>query len=409
MRLNFSFKHVLFIFGIGLLITSCGDEGPGIPVLTDPSLTLAAGTGLITGDATVKPNEEFKVNIKGSKAKGDLKILTIQEAGTNVPLARINFVSGLSGGANPLTFSGALASAFDIVVSIKAHSTIGLKSYTFILEDIDGRKSTKTIAITTSGTPPSVDIMSAATLNTEVDKLYAFTIKTTKGTSPLKEVEVLINGVRATDLARLEYGDPTSKVFTANPNPIPASDKDGATTKIIVRAPMTTGVFKYTFKFIDESGLFTSKEVTLNNSELKTLEGVLLNQSGVTGTGGLDLDNGKGTGSADLESEIRDEGNASTGIWRQQISGINGAEVRYVVKGTNFDFNRFTLKADVISAFLNGKIFTEKIGTRNVSDKIVDGDALVARKDNKYYLFVIKKVSPTANDNLDSYTIDIKY
>lgn len=409
-----SFRFLLLIGMMSLFLASCGDDSNTL----NPQVILKPGTGLVTADAIVNFGETFKVNITGQKTENAMKTLTINEVDTRVALDRLTF-TGIQGRANPLLLLGDLTSAFDFTVEIKA-TTIGIKNYNFIVEDVNGNKSTATVSITTNGTPPSIDMMSAPSLTVAPSALAGFTFKVTKGTALLKTVEVLINGVTATDLSRLFYDDQITTPFASNPLPIPTADANGFERKIFVRSPAATGNYKYTFKFTDESGQSVSQEVTLIATDLTLLEGVLFNQSGPTGTGGLDLDNGKGTGSTDTKAEIRDEGNninlPAASNWRQQVSGVNGSEVRYITKGVSgapadFSFDNVSGKAQIQALWANGEAFTQKSGNRDISNKIAKDDVMIVKNGTKYFIITFKEINITTslNDNGDNYRLDIKF
>ena len=282
-----------------MFLTSCGDDTSIVDTDRDPVLEFVAGDSIISTDATLRVGQDFTVNLRGTKTDNPLRLITVQEAGVNVPLERLSL------NANPTLLTGTNVDGFsEYLIAIRTHTDISTKSYSFILEDTKGNKVTKSIAITS---------------------------------------------------------------------------------------------------------------VALTDATL--LSGILLNQSGPTGKGGLDLDNGVGTGSMDPTAELRDEG-IDLGLpvstnWLQQVSGVNNTEVRYIKKGVNgisenFTFGAIKYKEEIAGLWGNGTAFTAKISTRFVSNKVVKGDVFIAKKGDNYYLLNVADVKVVTTDNTDSYTIDIK-
>jgi hypothetical protein len=409
-------KLVVAAASIGFFLSSCTGDGTTIdPTALAPAVSLETGTGIISADATVEPGAEFTVSVKGTKTDADMNTLTVEEAGVKVDIARVNIA------ANPLLLSGTERTSFTKSVKIKAHTTIGEKTYSFVVTDADGVKGTKSIKIKTNGTPPVVKLAIAGTDNVTIPAgtTYVTAWDVKKGTSKLKTVEVLLNDVKVTDLSTLTYGSPIGTAFTANPQAIAAADQDAFAQKIQVKIPAAPGVYKYTFVFTDESGLQNSQVVTITGgTPIITIPGILLNQAGPTGTGGLDLDLGQGTGSADPNAEIRDMGinaNSPATNWKQLIAGVNGSEIRAIKKGSNgvpetFSFDNITLKEEITALFDKGVAFTAMDGTIKVSDKVANGDVFAVKNGSKVYLLLTKnvKIAPAAADNSDSYTFDVK-
>lgn len=290
--LNF-FRFVFVFVAFSLFFTSCQDDA------LEPGLELVTANGLVSTDVTLRAGEDFTVQLKGTKTDNDLRTITVQEAGVNISLDRLSL------NANPTLLTGVNVGGFgEFLIAVRAHSDASTKTYSFILEDIEGNKTTRSIAITTE-------------IGTNVD----------------------------------------------------------------------------------------------------LLKGVLLNQGGPMGTGGLDLDNGVSTGSMDALAELRDEGidlgAPVASNWFQQISGVNSTEVKYIKKGANgisenFSFDAIKYKEDIAGLWGNGTPFTAKIGTRDVSNKVAKDDIFIAKKGSNYYLLNVVDVKVTNNDNADSYEFDIK-
>jgi hypothetical protein len=298
--LNF-FRFVFVFVAFSLFFTSCGDDTSIIDTDQDPTLEIVSTDTTVSSDVTLKVNQDFVVQLKGAKTDNPLRIITVQEAGVNIPLNRLSL------NANPALLTGTDVESFNTYfIGIRAHSDVSTKTYSFILEDTKGNKTTKSFAVTTVAL-------------TEIDDV---------------------------------------------------------------------------------------------------LEGVLFNQSGPINTGGLDLDTGNGTSSTNVNSELRDmgiNGNSGPTNWLQQISGINGTEVKYIKKNENgvselFTFDAIKYKEEIASLWGNGVAFTATIGGLSVSNKIVKGDILIVKRGDKYYLINIKDIiiTPVLGDNDDNYVLDIK-
>lgn len=295
--LNF-FKFVFVFVVFSVFFTSCGDDTNIIDTDQDPTLEIVSTDSTVSSDITIKAGEDFLVQLKGAKTDNPLRTITVQEAGVNIPLERLSL------NANPSLLLGTDVDGFSTYfVGIRAHSDISTKTYSFILEDTKGNKTTKSFAVTTAA---------------------------------LTDADVLM--------------------------------------------------------------------------------GVLLNQGGPVGTGGLDLDTGLGKGSMDASAELRDEGiNGAdpSENWLQQISGVNSTEVKYIKKGANgvselFTFAGIKYKEEIASLWSNGTAFTATIGSRSVSNKVAIGDVFIAKKGTNYYLLNVVDITETNNDNTDNYKFDIK-
>lgn len=401
---------------LSMIMVSCSDD-----LVNDarPEISLGTGLNVISEDAILEAGQSFTVNITGIKGDADLRTLTLQEAGVNLPLDRLSFSSG--GGANPLLLSQSNASSFDMTIGIQAHLDIASKAYTFILEDVDGARASVSVTITTTGNPPVIEIpVNNATFTVNPGTNFTELFIVNKGTTNLKTIEVLVDDVSVTNVGQLFYGD-LQTPFTSNPLDIPSEDADNFSKNIFFTAPSEVGVYAYKVRFTDASGLKTEVVLSVTvGRPVTTLEGVLFNQAGPQGRGGLDLDTGVSTGSASPIAEIRDEGidlgQSMPNNWRQQISGINGSEIRYLKAGENglsenFLFENVIISEQLLLLWNSGVSFTQRSvdNERDVSDKVLAGDVFIVKKDAKFYIFLVREVVVTIDDNTDNYVLDIKF
>lgn len=269
--------------------------------------------------------------------------------------------------------------------------------------------------------PPTIkfdEVLGYVTSDSDVTKggSFSVSISGTKGSSPMKTITVEEDGTRLA-LDRITF----ISTGGANPLLLLGENINSFNYRVTIKAHTTYEEKTYNFKVADDAG-----NISMISLKIKVigLEGVLLNQSGPAGQGGLDLDTGASTGSADPTADIRDEGVVnivSDGTWKQQISGVNGSEIKYIKKGQNgisetFSFDNIKSKEDISPLWANGVAFNEKStdGSRDVSAKVALGDIFIVKNGEKYYLLTVKniKITPemTGEDrNKDSYTFDVKF
>ncbi len=261
------------------------------------------------------------------------------------------------------------------------------------------------------------------TENTNLAVGNSFTVNVTglKGDNPMSTLSIREDGTNVA-LDRIEIAGITS---FGNPISLGLDLKVSFDFKITIKAhTMLTGK-TYDFILTDDKGNLTQKSIviTVTGTPVFVLEGILLNQAGSGNTGGLDLDTGASTGATpsnptSASAEIRDEGivnDQTDQTWKQQISGMNGSEVKYIIKGTNgisesFTFENVKYKEDVASLWSNGTAFVLKSTDmlRAVSNKVAVGEVFLVKNGAKYYLLKVKNVKVTTNDNKDQYTFDVK-
>jgi hypothetical protein len=268
-------------------------------------------------------------------------------------------------------------------------------------------------------TAPVVTLTSPADVTVKKDSTFIVKISGVKGTNNMKSLTINEAGTKVSaDRITLSSGGGSGTIALLGAN---TSSFDFT---ISIKAHKDVATKKYDFVVADDAGLTTTKSVNVTTGTgLFMLEGILLNQSGPTGQGGLDLDTGAGTGSADVKADIRDEGvvdPVNDGTWKQQISGVNGSEIKYIKKGQNgvaesFTFAGVIFQEQIISLWSNGVAFNKKsTDNRDISDKVAVGDVFVVKNGTKYYLITVKNIKITPdilNDpdrNKDSYTFDVK-
>jgi len=267
--------------------------------------------------------------------------------------------------------------------------------------------------------------------NAEVEVGQTFQIKVSllPGDAKLKAVTIYEDDVKLdTDFFTINDG----AVFANNPFVIVGADQDGVTYEFEISTVNAVGAVRtYEVEVEDESGLKDAVSLTITSKAPATtpiemsLTGVLLNQAGPVGQGGLDLDNGQSTGSDAASAEIRDVG-IDCGLpdatnWRKQIGTINGAEMRRVRAEMveNFSFANATNKEIIAAAFETGQPIIDtnlaidctgnSVIVRDMTLPLVVGDMFVISANSKIYLIKVDAVNVTTNDNQDNYLFSIKY
>ncbi len=288
-------------------------------------------------------------------------------------------------------------------------------------------------------TPPSISFVAESDFiskNETINVGDAFKVKLrlVVGTEDLNVLRIFENG-SLVPASRLEITGTTAN----NPLLIVGNNKKGVTYEIKINADPAITVertISYAFEVEDDkrktavTSIDIATIIPFTPIE-KTLVGVLLNQAGPAGTGGLDLDTGESVGSKDTRADIKDQGinldRPATDNWRRQISGANGAEVRKVNLSDlaeNLKFSDIKFQEQILDAFTKGKelegvdifrnsrgdkIATDDDGNEKVSQPLAVGDIFVVKRDNKHYLMECVKVDNTTNNNNDSYEFNIKF
>lgn len=268
--------------------------------------------------------------------------------------------------------------------------------------------------------------------NADVVAGETFKVKVTltPGDKKLQSVTIYEDDVKLnTSFFTIDGGSLTSN----NPFLIVGSSQDGVTYTFEISSANTVGqVRTYEIEVADEAGLKDAVSLTITTVAPastpieKSLTGVLLNASGPAGQGGLDLDDGDGTGSANATAEIRDMGincgQPDATNWRKQIGTVNGAEMKRVVAANveNFTFTNANTKEIIQAAFDTGDPIDSNLPTLycNAADNVivtdvtlplVVGDMFVVKANSKIYLIRVDAVNNVAADNSDNYVMSVKY
>lgn len=260
---------------------------------------------------------------------------------------------------------------------------------------------------------------------------FSVKVRLSKGDAQLNTLSI---NEGSDKLATSRFTVNSGAVTSNNPLLIVGADKDGVTYSIDI-APSATAVIgdfiTYSFTVADDSNETDLVDIVINivgpdtTPLTSTIPGVLFNQAGPAGTGGLDLDTGNGTGSAAAESEIRDLGldctmAAGTLNWLRQIGTINGAVMVRVDASQveNFTFDGVDNKEIIQAAYDTGIALSAGTSTncangatttvQNTADVAV-GDVFAVFANSKYYLFQVDDIIENTTGNSDSYELTIKF
>lgn len=426
----------LFLFNTG-----CGEDGTGDGTALPPEIELQSGAGIVDGNTDLPFGDPFTVRLSLDDGDALLRSLAITRDGVNVPSGDLDFDGGITSN-NPLLITGGSTSGVIYEITITPSSpSVGANTYLFTVTDENNQFASVglTINYTNAGDPTAVleddpgfvfADQTLTTLNTTFD------VKLTlddNGTNDIETLRIFEDGLLL-DAANIDL---FNEMFDAtNPLPLVGDERMGVTFEIRITPTSTSaGTRTYTFEVEDDRGATgsVSINITFEGTSLdSTLMGILFNQAADDGFGGLDLDNGVGTGSEDPDAEIQDEG-IDTDIvvannWRRQISAANNAILREVNTATlpdGFSFATVTTQEQIVDAYDSGDTpdgddtscnCTDEDFNEEVSDVSV-GDLFAVFRNDRYYLIEIVEVNNVVDDpmtsenenNLDNYVINIKY
>ncbi len=397
----------LFTFLALFLMVSCEDEGGGGGGGGDedfPQVSVGSTHGM---DITANMGDTIFFTITATAGKDPMSTITVTEDGANLPLERVLY-DGVSV-ANPRSLIGDDKNSFSTELGVIVSSDVATKAYQIIISDDGNRNVTTDFNITTAGLPPTLDFtsMMSGSIEINVGMSVSYPLDGTIGSSDLSTVSVYENGTLM-DAARLDWNGTTP---ASNPITLDAEHAGGFTmVSLLIRASTEVGTNDYRIVLTDANGL--ESELTPSITTVLPLTpidgaimGVLFNQAGPTGTGGLDLDEGVGTGSMSTLAEIRDLGIDGDGNWLRKITTINDSQIKYVRPGMNgvsesFTFGGLAYKEELADLFANGVDYSSEV--------VVIGDLFSVVRDGKYYLIKIANIIETTGDNADKYEVDIK-
>jgi len=402
---------LLFLALAALFFTSCEDDTPGE---VGPSVTLTSSS-----EITVNPEEVFTVTFTASRSDdAPLQAVTVTQDGSNVENARLTY-NGTAASANPaLLFDDDkedLSWSIDIVAQSAAATTA---TYAIIVQDEDLETQSVSIAVTTSGVPPTLTTDAPSNIVTDQDVKNLFSLSATQGTGALSTIEVRLDQTRL-DVSNIFWQEISMSVVD-NPFTLSEDLRGGFTDQeLYIMTPAMAGTFSYDVILTDEFGLSDTlnfEVVTNPQTAIEMREDILLNAGGGQGTGGLDLDTGMSTNSTNVpDSEIRDNGInidlPPENNWLRTISPMteNGVDMRYLIAGENglsegFTFGSVQFKEDLAGLYENGVPLLD-----GSTERVNPGDIFIVNRDDRYWVLEVIEVSTNLDDNSDQYTFDVKF
>jgi len=405
--------NVFLLFMAISLFTSCE---PDIlePTVENPSINFVIEEPYVSGSATVATGAWFEVKVDVNKGSEFLRTVTVYEDDIKISdyTARLTY-NGTTFEANPKLLTDLEKEGFQWVIGIKAHEEGDMtKTYKVEITD-EGRNFQSTeVAISTESVPPSFSFVQEAPyfwgdITITEGARFKIKLKSEAGSSPIKTIAVLEDDVAITDLARIRYKDVD---FTANPLDVPVEDQNGVEAEISIKAHEVFGTKVYKIMVTDEAQNTAMVEFNVSTGTAVTsMEGkLLLNAGGGTGTGGLNLMNGVGTGSSDATAHIKDMGIDTDKVlaenWLQKIAGINGSVLRTLGSNTpeTFSFDNIRFKEEIVGLYDNGVTIME-------SEAVAVGDIFMVKNGEMHFILKVTKVNIETLNNDDSIEFSIKH
>ena len=261
------------------------------------------------------------------------------------------------------------------------------------------------------------------TIGLEGDGSIGFSVglEGTDSTPTMSTLEVFLNDEKVDgSLVGITAADGTD-IGVNNPALLVSPYDSSFQFQVQLKTMEAFGVNTFRFLLTDTGGLTDETSIIITTEEAEpagtdltgNLSGILLNQAGPAGTGGLCLDDGISLGSMDEAAEIRDNGidtnNPATTNWRQTISTVNGANIRALNRdamGETYEYANVTTVEEVAAAWDNGFAITD-----NSTEVVNVGDEFIVEKadGSRRYLLQVAEVNVTTDDNGDNYVFNIKY
>ncbi len=411
----------MLLIGATLVITSCGDDiidVPGTGNEDGPQIGLVEEAGFVSSDISINAGDTFTVKVEATSDEAELNTFSVEQDGVALDPSRYT-IDGAAPGSSVNLLFGDDRTAFTREVTVTAHADKSIATYAFVVVDDNQETGTTSILVDTDAdvvggdVPPEVSVGGNASVDLDPSSLYSINISATPVNGQLASISVYQDGALITDLSRLEFG---GNAFDANPFGFPSQYFDGFVDEKLFIRVQNSGSATYTVEIADEFGNISAFEKTVNvetvvvGTPVTTIDGVLLNQAGPAGTGGLDLDTGLGTGSTDASADIRDDGIDGGPVatnWLQTISSVNGSTIRTLTPGQNGLLETFTFASvltveDIATLHANN-------GVQYADNTVLVGDMFTVQKtDGTTFLLVVTEVNVTSADNNDSYRFDIK-
>ncbi len=429
-KTTFHFLGLLFVAFLTVFATGCGDDPITTPNDLPPTITLAPDAGFVSFSQDIPfATPTFNVRVNVNDGDSPLRSIRVAQDGTNLPTDNLDWDNGSISSQNPLLIQGADQSgtSYDITIRPLNPAANSSSTFTFEVTDEANRRAETSITITFTATPATVTFGSDGLQDNQDRNVNAASFRlqvlASQGNAPLTSIAFYQNDALLSNEEIIVVA-----AGTALPSNPAALGSISNLDDLFELRPNTVAAGPTTFRVdvTDALGVTGSQFIIINYvvPSVTEINGVLLNQAGPAGTGGLDLDNGTSVGSNNAAAEIQDEGidtnlPAATN-WRRQISAANDAELRVVELSQlpdNFSFANVTSLDQVIQAFNTGSTpdgddtitsGTDTVTGEIVSRPVIAGDLFAIKRGDNYYLIRIDAVNVLENSNGDNYEISIK-
>lgn len=414
------YHHILYMVLLAACTLSCTPEED--PASVPPTLTLTSDFFPDVNAITVSAGSQVIVKVFGKPGTDGFSSLSIADGATLIQANELT-INGQATTSNPINLT--TSEPFEMTVQWVSVKTAGKRTYNITLTDNKGLTVTKSCTVTTVITAPNIiEPQSDISLTRSPGTVVGTVFKVLTGTSDLASITFLLNGQAPSDLSNLFVGQTQSPV-TQNTISLTGNDAKGFNKEIYIKTPAASGTYTYTVLFRGVNGLEASRKIQITvGTPVVSLTGILANAAGGSTVGGLDLDSGastsiSATNPTSATAEIRDEGQVNPPAdktWRQQISGMNGAEIKNLLPGSNglsagFTLENILYKEEIAALWDRGIAFTEKSadGLRLVSAKGKTGDLFIVKSGSKFYLAKVSEIKATASDDKDQMIFSVKW
>lgn len=212
-------------------------------------------------------------------------------------------------------------------------------------------------------------------------------------------------------------------ITSNNPFLITGTDVSGAAYELAITSDdEANSTHTYTVEVADKAGLTSavSFSITVKGTPVTEINGVLLNQGGPAGQGGLNLNDGSSTGTVSsdptaADAHIKDEGIDTDLVaadnWIQRISGLNGSVIK--IPGANmpenFSYENITTQEALIAAFDVADALAETNDDGELVTPVVNvGDVFLVQNGTDYWILRTDEVNVVTDGNSDNYVFSIK-
>ncbi|MEM7371702.1 MAG: hypothetical protein AAF587_24010 [Bacteroidota bacterium] len=390
---------------LSVLFTAC-EPDPVDPV--SPTLSIEQGGNFVSDGDDVFTESTFQIKITATGGDGLINRIEVQENGTAVDFGRLLF-DGDPAGSNPSPIAETLGGGFTWVITVTAPSEASANAnYTVMVTDANSKTASSSVEVNIVEAKPAIVVVEEEGFVKSGDNVlsvltFDVKIEVTPGAGELTTIEVQENGT-ALDVTRLQI-DGTEA--TANPETVP--NTAGFTSVLTITAPAEKGqMFTYSIIVSDNNGKSETVEVEVSTLDLSVMTMVLLkNQSGPSGTGGVDLHTGESTGTqaSDTNADLRDQGidlgaPSNDLNWIQKIAPINNSVLKVPAMG--FSFDEVETADQITTAFDAGTEIAE-------SDKVIIGDEFLVQSDGTTFAIQVTDIVVTPDDNDDRYILNVKF